>query len=73
LKHRNTGIQSQQHQVNIGRRARQIGAAEFFNVLTGPQLLQKTEAYLPEHRERLYPPTLALSMFRGQVLSEDGS
>lgn len=28
---------------------------------------------LPEHRERLYPPTLALSMFIGQVLSEDGS
>jgi hypothetical protein len=28
---------------------------------------------LPEHRERLYPPTLALSMFMGQVLSEDGS
>jgi hypothetical protein len=28
---------------------------------------------LPAHRERLYPPTLALSMFMGQVLSEDGS
>lgn len=32
-----------------------------------------TDSLLPEHRERLYPPTLALSMFMGQVLSEDGS
>jgi len=73
LKHRNAGIQSQQHQLSIGRRVRQVHAAEFFNVLTGPQLLQKTEAYLPEHRERLYPPTETLSMFMKQVLSADGS
>ena len=32
-----------------------------------------TESLLPEHRERLYPPTVALSMFMRQVLSEDGS
>jgi hypothetical protein len=32
-----------------------------------------TDSLLPEHRERLYPPTLALSMFMGQVLSQDGS
>jgi DDE family transposase len=50
-----------------------MSAAEFFNVLTAPELLQKTEAYLPEHRERLYPPTETLSMFMRQVLSADGS
>jgi len=71
--HRNAGIQSQQYQLSIGRRARNTGAAEFFNVLTGPELLQKTEAYLPEHRERLYPPTETLAMFMRQVLSADGS
>jgi len=46
---------------------------DFFNVLTGPELLEKTEAYLPEHRERLYPPTVTLSMFMMQALNEDGS
>jgi hypothetical protein len=46
---------------------------DFFNLLTGPELLEVTESLLPEHRERLYPPTLALSMFMGQALSQDGS
>jgi hypothetical protein len=46
---------------------------EFFNVLTSSQLLATTEALLPEHRERLYPPTVALAMFMRQVLEADGS
>jgi len=46
---------------------------EFFNMLTGPVLLAATEAHLPEHRERLYPPTVTLSMFMKQALHEDGS
>jgi len=46
---------------------------DFFNSLTGPQLLELTDAYLPEHRERLYPPTVTLSMFIKQVLEADGS
>lgn len=45
----------------------------FFNVLTGPELIEITEAHLPEHRERLYPPTVALSMFLRQTLATDGS
>ena len=44
-----------------------------FNLLTGPQLLDRVEAVLPEHRERLFPPTETLSMFIAQALSEDGS
>ena len=32
-----------------------------------------TEAHLPEHRERLYPPTVTLSMFMRQALDADGS
>ena len=32
-----------------------------------------TEAHLPEHRERLYPPTVTLSMFMRQGLDADGS
>jgi hypothetical protein len=45
----------------------------FFNLLTGPELLDVVEAQLPEHRERFYPPTVTLSLFMTQVLSSDGS
>lgn len=45
----------------------------FFNLLTGAQLFDDVEALLPEHRERLFPPTETLSMFLAQVLSPDGS
>jgi hypothetical protein len=62
-----------QRQTSIGRRSRATQAVEFFNVLTSPELLETTEALLPEHRERLYPPTVALSMFMRQVLQADGS
>jgi len=55
------------------RRAKATEAVEFFNVLTSPALLQTTESVLPGHRERLYPPTVALSMFMRQVLEADGS
>lgn len=62
-----------QRRDGIGRRARSTPAVEFFNVLTSAQLLRTTEAQLPEHRERLYPPTVTLSMFMRQVLDADGS
>ena len=62
-----------QRRRNIGLRARSTEAVEFFNVLTSPELLETTEALLPEHRERLYPPTVTLSMFMRQVLEADGS
>jgi hypothetical protein len=43
----------------IGRQAKAVPeAVEFFNILTSPELLATTEALLPEHRERLYPPTV---------------
>lgn len=73
MSHRNAEFHSQQHAKHISRSADQIGAVDFFNLLTGPELLEMTDSLLPEHRERLYPPTLALSMFMGQVLSEDSS
>ena len=64
---------SHQRQNHVGRQAKATQAVEFFNVLTSPELLATTEALLPEHRERLYPPTVALSMFMRQVLDADGS
>ena len=73
MRDRNANFQSQQHSKRISRSTAQIEAVDFFNLLTAPELLEMTDSLQPEHRERLYPPTLALSMFMGQVLSEDGS
>ena len=73
MRDRNARFQSQQHLQGLRRRARGIGAVNFFNILNGPQLLEMTETHLPEHRERLYPPTVALSMFMKQALEEDRS
>jgi hypothetical protein len=63
----------QQRQRHAGRRMRATEAVEFFNVLTSPELLETIEALLPEYRERLYPPTVVLSIFMRQVLEADGS
>lgn len=73
MRHRNAELQSQQHRQRLSRRVREIEAVDFFNMLTGPELLETTERHLPEHRERLYPPTVTLSMFMRQALNEDGS
>ena len=62
-----------QRRIQIGQQARSTEAVEFFNVLTSPELLETTEAALPEHRERLYPPTVTLSMFMRQALEDDRS
>jgi hypothetical protein len=45
----------------------------FFNLLTSDALFEKVEALLPEHRERLYPPTETLSMFLAQAMGADRS
>lgn len=73
MRDRNAAFQSQQQRKHIHRCAQRIKTVDFFNLLTGPELLETTELHLPEHRERLYPPTVALSMFMKQALSTDGS
>ena len=70
---RNARSDLDQRRNAIRRRARSAQAVEYFNILTSPELLETTEALLPEHRERLYPPTVALSMFMRQTLEADGS
>ena len=45
----------------------------FFNLLTGPEFLGQVESLLPDHRERLFPPTETLSMFLAQAMSQDRS
>ena len=49
------------------------GVCDFYNLLTGPQLLDRVEALLPKHRDRTFPPTETLAMFLAQALSADGS
>jgi hypothetical protein len=39
----------------------------------GPALLDDVESLLPEHRERVFPPTETLAMFMAQSLSPHGS
>ena len=61
----------QQHRVR--RHVESSDAYTFFNLLTGPQLLDEVESLLPDHRERLFPPTETLSMFLAQALGTDRS
>ena len=70
---RNARSRQRQDRFRVGHRARSAGAVEYFNMLTSRELLDTTEALMPEHRERLYPPTVTLSMFLRQVLEADGS
>ena len=44
-----------------------------FNLLTSNILFDELEKRLPEHRERLFPPTETLAMFVTQVLNADQS
>ena len=62
---------SQQHCVR--KQASNSDAYAFFNLLTSEPLLGKVESLLPDHRERLFPPTETLSMFMAQALSADRS
>ena len=59
-------------QARVNHYAGNADSYAFFNLLTGPQLLDRLEAQLPEHRERKFPPTETLSMFLAQALSADG-
>jgi hypothetical protein len=45
-----------QQQKRIVRRAENSDSYEFFNLLTGPEFLDRVESLLPEHRKRLFPP-----------------
>ena len=57
----------------VRRHVEDTDSYAFFNLLTGPQMLDNVEELLPKHRERLFPPTETLSMFLAQTLSSDGS
>ena len=60
-------------QRRIRNHASHSDSYQFFNMLTSPELLDQVEVLLPDHRERLYPPTETLSMFLAQALNADRS
>lgn len=62
------------HQQNrIKAHANTSDSYAYFNLLTGPEFLEQVESLLPEHRERLFPPTETLSMFLAQSMNADRS
>jgi len=65
--------QRQLQQKTIQKEAFNQDAISFFNILTAPELFDVLEALLPEHRERLFPPTETLSMFLAQAMNDDRS
>lgn len=60
-------------QSRISRHTNDLDALGFFNQLTSAQLFDRVESLLPNHRERLFPPTETLSLFLSQAVSSDGS
>ena len=60
-------------QQRIQSHTKGMDAFGFFNLLTGPEFYDTVEDLLPEHRERLFPPTETLSMFLAQAMSTDRS
>jgi hypothetical protein len=67
-------LSASQHQLDrITAYRANSNSYSFFNLLTSDALLDKVEELLPEHRERLYPPTETLSMFLAQAMSADRS
>jgi hypothetical protein len=62
-----------QQQRRVRSKVHNSDAYAFFNLLTGPELLDQVESVLPAHRERRFPPTETMSMFLAQALSADRS
>ena len=60
-------------QSKIADRVEQVDNCLFLNQLSNPQLLSTAQKFLPEHRERKYPPLETLSMFLHQAMSADRS
>jgi hypothetical protein len=70
---RTARARARQRSKQIRRGATELEAEDFFQVLTGPEVRGKLEEHHPEYRERLFPPTVTLSIFIKQMLSADGS
>lgn len=71
-RHHNQSTVSHQHS-RIIHKGNSLDGLSFFNQLTSDQLFDEVESLLPDHRERLFPPTETLSLFLSQAVSDDRS
>jgi len=69
----NATLHTAKHQRQRIQDYQQTDSLGFFNLLTSAELLEHVEGYLPDHRERLFPPTETLSLFLTQVMNADQS
>lgn len=69
----NTATSRRLQHSRVRRHAKRIHSYDFFNVLTGPALLELIDQQLPPHRERLFGPIETLSLFMAQSLNPDAS
>jgi len=60
-------------QNSVGHSRQNSSYLSIFNVMTSDALFDRIESLLPEHRERLFPPTETLAMFVAQALNADRS
>ena len=67
--HTSKGIRTQLQVIRSTRTA--SDCLSTFNLLTSDILFDEVEKRLPEHRERLFPPTETLAMFIAQAMSTD--
>ena len=72
MRHHNANIRQTQQRFLSAQRT-QSDCLSSFNLLTSELLFDEVEKRLPEHRERLFPPTETLAMFVAQNMSADGS
>jgi len=71
MNHTASSLHTQQHFIQAQRT--ESDCLSTFNLLTSDILFDEVEKLLPEHRERLFPPTETLAMFVTQALSADRS
>lgn len=68
-----TNNRRQQQRKIIQSQSSAQDSVSFFNLLTSPELFETLEELLPDHRERLFPPTETLSLFLAQAMQPDRS
>ena len=64
---------AREQQQALEAHVRASDASGFLDILTGADLHDTLESLLPEHRQRLYPPSETLAMFLSQALASDRS
>lgn len=67
----NSKVERLRHQARMFERQFVCGEEDVLDQVFGSTLAQTMSAHVPEHRDRIYPPSDTLRLFVGQVLSAD--